>query len=92
MLVTASVPTKTKVPALVKLERVSPNPARVTVEPALMVNVEMVTGAVMIAVVSLFNDGTARPMVATIAACAIGAATLAYFTLGRRDVAMAGAE
>ena len=45
---------------------------------------QMITGGAMIAVVSAFFDGTARPMVATIAACAVGAATLSVLTLGKR--------
>jgi DHA1 family bicyclomycin/chloramphenicol resistance-like MFS transporter len=44
---------------------------------------QMAAGAVMIVIVSVFFDGTALPMVAAIAACAIGALTLAWLTLGR---------
>ncbi|MBN8994546.1 MAG: multidrug effflux MFS transporter [Rhizobiales bacterium] len=44
---------------------------------------QMAAGAVMIVVVSAFFDGTALPMVAAIAACAAGAFTLAWLTLGR---------
>ena len=41
----------------------------------------------MIVVVSLFFDGTALPMVAIIAVCAVGALVLAVLTLSRREVA-----
>jgi DHA1 family bicyclomycin/chloramphenicol resistance-like MFS transporter len=44
---------------------------------------QMAAGAVMIVIVSAFFDGTALPMVAAIAACAVGALTLAWLTLGR---------
>lgn len=50
---------------------------------------QMITGGAMIAVVSAFFDGTARPMVATIAACAAGAAILSVLTLGKRPAAQA---
>lgn len=46
---------------------------------------QFVTGAVMIVVVSVFFDGTAVPMVTTIAACALGALILARLTLGSRN-------
>ena len=42
---------------------------------------QMVTGGVMIVVASLFFDGTARPMVAIMAACAVGALALTVLTL-----------
>jgi len=45
---------------------------------------QRVTGGIMIVIVSLFFDGTAVPMVATIALCAIGAFVLSRVTLGRR--------
>ncbi len=48
---------------------------------------QMVTGALMIAIVSAFFDGTSLPMVATIAACATGAFILARLTLGRPRLA-----
>ncbi|MCX5578266.1 multidrug effflux MFS transporter [Kaistia terrae] len=51
---------------------------------ALMGTIQMVTGAVVMAVVGLFLDGTALPMVAGIAACGVIAFTLAQVTLGRR--------
>jgi DHA1 family bicyclomycin/chloramphenicol resistance-like MFS transporter len=44
---------------------------------------QMVTGALMIVVVSLTFDGTARPMVTTIALCAAGAFVLSRITLRR---------
>ncbi len=52
---------------------------------------QMVTGGVMILVVSLFFDGTARPMVAAIALCALGALALCLLTL-RRSPATAAPE
>lgn len=55
---------------------------------ALMGTLQMVTGAVMMAVVGLFIDGTALPMVSGIAACGIIAFTLAQVTLGRRRTAI----
>lgn len=42
---------------------------------------QMITGGIMIALVSAFFDGTAFPMVAAIAGCAVGAAILTFFTL-----------
>lgn len=44
---------------------------------------QMVTGGVMIAVVSAFFDGTAKPMVSAIAFCAVAAAALAFLTLSK---------
>jgi DHA1 family bicyclomycin/chloramphenicol resistance-like MFS transporter len=44
---------------------------------------QMVTGGVMIAIVSAFFDGTAKPMVSAIAFCAVTAAVLAFLTLSR---------
>jgi MFS transporter, DHA1 family, multidrug resistance protein len=46
---------------------------------------QMVSGGIVIVIVSLFFDGTALPMVATIALCAAGAFTLSRITLGRRE-------
>jgi DHA1 family bicyclomycin/chloramphenicol resistance-like MFS transporter len=46
---------------------------------------QMVTGAVMIAVASSFFNGTSLPMVATIAACAVAAFILTRLTLGPRE-------
>lgn len=53
---------------------------------------QMVSGAIMIVVVSVFADGTTMPMVAIIAACAVTALVLAWFTLGRGDLAPQAAE
>lgn len=52
---------------------------------------QMVTGGVMILVVSLFFDGTARPMVTAIALCSLGALALCLLTL-RRSPAVAAPE
>jgi DHA1 family bicyclomycin/chloramphenicol resistance-like MFS transporter len=46
---------------------------------------QMVTGGIMIVVVSVFFDGTPLPMVAAIALCAIGALVISIVTLGRRS-------
>ncbi|MFZ3581252.1 multidrug effflux MFS transporter [Loktanella sp. DJP18] len=48
---------------------------------------QMVAGGVMIALTGLFFDGTALPMVAAIALCAVAALGLALLTLGRVAVA-----
>ncbi|MGY0197013.1 multidrug effflux MFS transporter [Leptothrix sp. BB-4] len=48
---------------------------------------QMVTGAVVMGMVSLFVDGTAWPMVCGIAGCAVAASVLTWGTLGRRDAA-----
>ncbi len=53
---------------------------------------QMVTGGIMIVVVSLFFDGTALPMVTIIALCAIGALALSIGTLRRRLVGTQPAE
>ena len=45
---------------------------------------QMVSGGIVIVIVSLFFDGTALPMVATIALCAAGAFTLSRITLRSR--------
>lgn len=45
---------------------------------------QMVTGGIMIAVISLFFDGTALPMVTAIALCALGALALSMATLRRQ--------
>ena len=45
---------------------------------------QMVSGGIVIVIVSLFFDSTALPMVATIALCAAGSFTLSRITLGRR--------
>ncbi|MCB8820406.1 multidrug effflux MFS transporter [Microvirga rosea] len=46
---------------------------------------QMVTGGVMIVIVSLLYDGTVLPMVAVIAACSVGAFALCLLTLRRRQ-------
>ncbi|MES3014807.1 MAG: Bcr/CflA family drug resistance efflux transporter, partial [Pseudomonadota bacterium] len=51
---------------------------------ALMGTLQLVLGAVVIAVMGLFVDGTARPMVAGIAVVAVIAWVLARWTLGGR--------
>jgi len=48
---------------------------------ALAGTLQMLTGAAIIALVSRFFDGTALPMVTTIALCALAAFTLSWFTL-----------
>ncbi|MEA2781349.1 MAG: transporter, family, multidrug resistance protein [Rhodospirillaceae bacterium] len=53
---------------------------------------QMVTGGIMIVIVSLFFDGTAFPMVTTIALCALGALALSLATLRRRELAAQPAE
>ncbi|MBW8727311.1 MAG: multidrug effflux MFS transporter [Inquilinus limosus] len=51
---------------------------------ALMGTLQFVTGAVVIAVIGPFFDGTSLPMVAGITACAVIAFALAQATLGRK--------
>jgi DHA1 family bicyclomycin/chloramphenicol resistance-like MFS transporter len=53
---------------------------------------QMVAGGLVIAIVSLFFDGTARPMVTAIALCAIGALTASVVTLGGRQPVHQAAE
>jgi MFS transporter, DHA1 family, multidrug resistance protein len=48
---------------------------------------QMVMGGVMIVIVSLFFDGTALPMVTTIAMCAVGALALTIIPMRRRKTA-----
>jgi len=48
---------------------------------ALMGTLQFVTGALVIALSGLFLDGTARPMVVAIAACAVGSLLMARLTL-----------
>ena len=50
---------------------------------ALMGTLQFVTGAIVMATVGQFVDGTARPMVAGIAGCAVIAFAMAWMTLGR---------
>ena len=59
---------------------------------ALMGTLQLVTGAVVIALMSGFVDGTPRPMVAGVAVAAVGALLLTWLTLGRRsrETALAG--
>jgi len=45
----------------------------------------MVAGGLMIVLVSVFFDGTALPMVTTIALCALGALALSLMTLRRSE-------
>jgi DHA1 family bicyclomycin/chloramphenicol resistance-like MFS transporter len=53
---------------------------------------QMIAGGAMIAVASLFFDGTALPMVAIIALCGVGAFVLAVLTLRRKELAPQLAE
>lgn len=50
---------------------------------------QMLTGGVVMVVVSVFFDGTAAPMVSAIAACAVGAAILSFFILSQPRLAAA---
>jgi DHA1 family bicyclomycin/chloramphenicol resistance-like MFS transporter len=54
--------------------------------------IQMLAGGVVIIIVSFFFDGTARPMVAAITLCAIGAFAASAATLGRREIAPQAAE
>jgi DHA1 family bicyclomycin/chloramphenicol resistance-like MFS transporter len=49
---------------------------------------QLVTGAVVIVLVSIFFDGTPLPMVVGIAACAAAAFVVTRLTLARRDEAV----
>ena len=53
---------------------------------------QMLTGAIIVAVVSAFFDGTALPMTATIALCAVATFTLSRFTLRGARMAVRAAE
>lgn len=53
---------------------------------------QMITGGAMIGLLSLFFDGTARPMVTAIALCAVGALVLTFVTLRQGDMAAQPAE
>jgi MFS transporter, DHA1 family, multidrug resistance protein len=53
---------------------------------------QMIAGGATIAITSVFFNGTALPMVATIAICAIGAVVLALATLGWPQMAPQAAE
>jgi DHA1 family bicyclomycin/chloramphenicol resistance-like MFS transporter len=48
---------------------------------------QMVTGGLMIVIVSVFFDGTPRPMLIAIALCALGAWALSFATLRRQEYA-----
>lgn len=50
---------------------------------------QMLTGGVVMVIVSVFFDGTAAPMVSAIAACAVGAAVLSFFVLSQPRLAAA---
>ena len=54
--------------------------------------IQMMTGAIMIAVVSQVFNGTPTPMVVTIALCAVAAFSVAFVTLRKREYAPAAAE
>ena len=62
------------------------------VASALGGTLQMLTGGVMIAVVSLFFDGTSLPMVTTIAFCALAALAVTLMTLRDRGPAVQLAE
>ena len=53
---------------------------------------QMIAAEIVIVIVSLVFDGTARPMVTTIAVCAVLALILSLATLGRREFAPQAAE
>jgi MFS transporter, DHA1 family, multidrug resistance protein len=53
---------------------------------------QMLTGGIMIAVASLFFDGTSLPMVATIALTAVGALTIGAATLRKNELETSPAE
>ncbi|WP_424628133.1 multidrug effflux MFS transporter [Bradyrhizobium sp. SYSU BS000235] len=53
---------------------------------------QMINGAVMIVIASVFFNGTALPMVTTIAACAVAAFVLTRLTLRPREMAPQPAE
>jgi DHA1 family bicyclomycin/chloramphenicol resistance-like MFS transporter len=57
------------------------------VASALGGTLQMVTGGIVIAIVSMFFDGTSLPMVTTIALCAVGALIVSLLTLRRRELA-----
>ena len=57
------------------------------VASALGGTLQMVTGGIVIAIVSMFFDGTSLPMVTTIALCAVGALIVSLATLRRRELA-----
>jgi MFS transporter, DHA1 family, multidrug resistance protein len=53
---------------------------------------QMVAGGLMIVIVSFFFDGTALPMVMTIAICAVGALALSLITLRGHELAAQAAD
>ena len=57
---------------------------------ALMGTLQFVTGAVVMAIVGVFVDSTARPMVAGIAGCAVVALVMSWVTLGRSSAPPTG--
>ena len=57
---------------------------------ALMGTLQFVTGAAVMAIVGFFVDGSARPMVAGIAGCAVVALLIAQVTLGGQRPAVIG--
>ena len=59
---------------------------------ALMGTLQFVTAAIAMVVAGLFFDGTALPMAAGIALCAVAAFLLTQATIGRRPVAEVAAE
>lgn len=54
---------------------------------ALIATLESVIGVTVVAIVGLFLDGTARPMMGGIAGCAVAAFALAQHALGGSSVA-----
>ncbi len=62
------------------------------VASALGGTLQFLTGGVMVAIASVFFDGTSLPMVGIIAACSVGAFILARLTLRRREPVPAAAE
>ena len=58
---------------------------------ALMGTLQFLTGAVVMGVVGLFVDGSARPMVAGIAGCALVALVMTWITLGGSTTASSSA-
>lgn len=61
------------------------------VASALGGTLQMVTGGIVIAFVSMFFDGTSLPMVTVIALCAVGALIVSLLTLRRRELAVGAA-
>ena len=57
---------------------------------ALMGTLQFVTGALVMAVVGLFVDGSSRPMVAGIALCSLVVLAMSWTTLGRRTPLIGG--